>query len=143
MATELKSEEFTDRLAPIFESVRLRLPVQLRQRNLDYFFPQWRKLMGMGFARTWGIPDAVLGCLFTPDVFGGPPQATVPFWFSLPGTKGTLDLLRAAETAAKGAGCPRISISAYCSLEGERIADLLKALGYVETERVHQKELNE
>jgi hypothetical protein len=143
MATELKSEEFTDRLAPIFESVRLRLPERLQQRNLGYFFPQWRKLMTMGFARTWEIPNAVLGCLFTPDIFGGPPQASVPFWFSLPGTDGTLALLLAAEAAAKGAGCPRLSISAYCTLEGERIAELLKALGYAETERVHQKELNE
>lgn len=143
MPTELKPDEFTERLTPIFESVRLRLPAHLQQRDLGYFFPQWRKLMGMKLARTWEIPDAVLGALFTRDIFSGTPVAHVVFFFSLPGTKGTMGLLKAAEIAAKESGCPRISTTAYGALEGERIAEIYHAFGWAMTEKVFYKELNE
>lgn len=143
MVTELKPENFTERLEPIFRSVESRLPEKLRGRNLTYFWPQWRNLMKLGVARTWEIENAVLGCLFTPDIFSGAPQASVVFWFSTPGTKGTRELLDAAEHAAQAAGCKRISIAAYGALEGDRIAELYRAFGYAETEKVFQKELNE
>jgi GNAT superfamily N-acetyltransferase len=141
MVKELRHDEFTDRLEPIFRSVELRLPSHLQGRKSEYFFPEWQNLMRLGIARAWEIPNAVLGCLFSPDIFSGTRLANVVFWFSIPETKGTLQLLDAAIAAARHAGCRRISIAAYGSLEGERIAEIYRHLGFVETERIFQKEL--
>lgn len=138
---ELKPLEFTERLEPIFRSVESRLPKHLQNREFKYLGPRWRSLMDLGVARTWEIPNAVLGMLITPDLFSGIPLANVVFWFSLPGTKGTVALLRAAEQAAQSAGCARISIAAYGCLEGERIGDLYNSRGYAQTEKIFQKEL--
>lgn len=151
---ELNSIQFTERLEPIFRSVESRLPEHLRGRKAEYFFPRWRSLMDLKVARTWelsGIVDegsdefwgAVLGMLITPDIFSGVPVAHIPFWFSIPGTKGTRKLLDAAENAAKTAGCARISIAAFDCLNGDHVAELYSARDYVQTERTFTKELSQ
>lgn len=142
MVHELTPDEFTERLEYIFRSVESRLPEKLRHRKAEHFFPEWRRLMTLGFARTWEIPDAVLGCLITPDIFSGIPLGMVVFWFSIPGTSGTTLLLDAAEKAGREAGCPRLSIAAYDFLEGERIAGIYIANGWHRTEQIFQKELS-
>jgi hypothetical protein len=141
-ARELKSSEFTERLEPIFRSVESRLPGHLRGRKSEYFFPRWRALMDLGVARTWEIPGAVLGLLLVPDIFSGIPVASVPFWFSLPDTKGTLELLHAAEHAARESGCKRIGIASFNVLDGDRVSKIYMRAGYAHTECVFQKELS-
>jgi hypothetical protein len=141
MVIKLKPDEFTERLEPIFRSVESRLPEHLRHRKAEYFFPEWRRLMSLGFAHTWEIPDAVLGCLITPDIFSGTPVGLVPFWFSLPGTPGTGKLLRRAELEARELGCARLSIASYDLLDGERIAAIYQGMRYLRTEQIFQKEL--
>jgi hypothetical protein len=126
----------------------------MRGRKSEYFFPRWRALMDLKVARTWelaGIVDAssdefwgaVLGMLITPDIFSGTLVAHIPFWFSIPGTEGTRELLDAAENAAKTAGCARISIAAFDCLNGDRIAGVYINRGYAQTERTFQKELTQ
>jgi hypothetical protein len=132
---------FTERLEPIFRSVESRLPKHLRARRAEYFFPKWRELMQLGIAHAWEIPDAVLGCTITPDLFSGALSAYVVFWFSKPGTSGTLELLRAAEAGARLAGCKRIGIAAFGVLEGERIASIYEHAGFSELEKTFSKEL--
>jgi hypothetical protein len=157
MATvrELKSTEFTERLEPIFRSVESRLPEHLRGRKAEYFFPHWRHLMELGVARTWELSQAmedgdgnawgdacaVIGLFIVPDIFSGDSVASVPFWFSLPGTTNTLLLLGSIERAARDAKCKRISIAAFDTLEGERVAKIYDYVGYSQTERTFQKEL--
>lgn len=139
-ARELKPTEFTERLEPIFRSVESRLPENLRGRKSEYFFPHWRHLMELGVARTWEIPNAVLGMFCTPDIFGGVSQASVVFWFSIPGTPETIRLLEAAETAATKCNAA-IQIAAYDGLDGDRIAEIYRSRGYVQTERIFRKEI--
>jgi hypothetical protein len=144
MATvrELKSTEFTERLEPIFRSVESRLPEHLRGRKAEYFFPHWRRLMELGVARTWEIPDAVLGMLITPDIFSGTSVAHIPFWFKLAGSKSPAKLLlKAAEEAAKKSGCVRLSIAAFSGLEFERMVFFYLGEKYQMTESTFQKEL--
>jgi hypothetical protein len=154
MVHELKPLEFTERLEPIFRSVEARLPKEMQGRKAEYFFPRWRALMEMGVARAWELPRptdgdgnewgdrwAVIGLLITPDIFSGVSVAHIPFWFSLPKTKGTLELLDAAEAAAKKAKCKRISIAAFECLDGDRIAMLYRNRDYGQIERTFSKEL--
>lgn len=138
---ELNPEQFTERLEPIFRSVEARLPEHLRGRKSEYFFPHWRHLMELKVARTWEIPGAVLGMLTTPDIFSGVSVAYVPFWFALPGTRHALELLTAAEEAAKQAGCLRLGIAAFRGLEDERLSRVYFHRGYDQTESTFQKEL--
>lgn len=142
MIRELKASEFNESLEPIFRSVESRLPESLQGRKAEYFFPKWRHFMDLGIAKVWHVPDAVLGMLITPDIFSGDPVAHVPFWFSKPGTKGTVELLKAAEKSALLAGCKRISIAAFDILEGDRIAEIYRHNRYVQSERTFTKELN-
>jgi hypothetical protein len=115
----------------------------MRGRKSEYFFPRWRALMELKVARTWEIPGAVLGMLITPDIFSGVLVAHIPFWFSIPGTPGTHELLQVAEFAAQDAGCARVSIAAFDCLNGDRIAGVYINRGYAQTERTFQKELSQ
>lgn len=137
--TEIRPADFNERLEPIFRSVESRLPEHLRGRKAEYFFPRWRALMDLGVARAWGVPGAVIGLLVTPDIFSGTSVAHVPFWFSLPGSKNALSLLRTAERAAKEAKCARFSIAAFSDLNFERMTWLYLHRGYSTTEVTFQK----
>lgn len=141
MVTELKPEQFDERLEPIFRSVESRLPEHLRGRKAEYFFPTWREFMKRGFARAWQVPGAVLGMLITPDIFSGMTVAHVPFWFALPGSWHSMSLLYAAEKAAKEEGCLRLSIAAYSGLDDARLGRIYFHQGYDKTESTFQKEL--
>jgi len=129
---ELRPEEFTDRLLPIFMSVAMRLNAEGYPviPSPAYFFPHWRKLMEMGLARTWEIPGAVAGVLFVPNMFTAEPEALICFWFSLPDTSGTIELLKAVEAAAKESHCLNLRSAAFGVLRGSAMERLYKSLGF-------------
>lgn len=133
MVRELKFVEFTERLLPIFLSVAERLNADNKypvNPNPAHFFPQWRRLMELDVARTWEVPGAVLGALFVPNLFTGDREALICFWFALPNTRGTLELIDAVEKAAKNLGCTRVKSAAFGVLRGDSMERLYKSLGY-------------
>lgn len=112
---ELKFFEFGEHLWPIF--LHIEQETQIKDRNNPrHFFPAWRRMMEIGVARTWETEGAVLGAIFTPELFSGKIQVHVIFWFSLPEARGTgrpQELLSACEEAARAAGAFKISSSAH------------------------------
>jgi hypothetical protein len=141
---ELTAPQFTERLLPIFLSVAERLNATGKypvQPNPAHFFPQWRRLMELGVARTWEIPGAVLGALFVPNLFTGEAEALVCFWFALPNTRGTLELMDFAEHAARDAGCVRLKSAAFGVLRGDAMERLYQSLDFVPVETGFSKTL--
>lgn len=136
---ELLPEEFTERLRPIFEHVRAEESLSFAP---EHFFPTWQGYMRIGLARTWETPGAVLGALFTRDLFVGYPTALVVFWFALPEvrhTPATGELFKTFEHAAWMAGCFDIQSSSQVDLEPERREAGYLKHGFTKVETVFQK----
>lgn len=140
MVLELTPKEFTEKFAPIFEEV-----VQNGQYpwkfNAEHFFPEWRKLMVLGLARTWYSTGIVTGVLFVNNLFSGKLTALVVFWFSKSTERKfgrTLTVLKTAIQAAKDAGAVKISIAAYGKLNGKLMERLYRVLGFEQTETVFE-----
>lgn len=136
---ELLPEEFTDRLRPIFEHVRAEESLAFSPAQ---FFLTWPAYMRLGIARTWETHGAVLGALFTRDLFADYPTALVVFWFALPEvrhTPATRELFQTFERAAKLAGCYDIQSSSQVDLEPERREAGYLKHGFTKAETVFQK----
>lgn len=139
---ELRSEEFSERLVPIFDYVwqqEAGLPF-----NPSHFFPTWRRYMEAGIARTWEIDGAVLGALFARHIYSGEYEALVQFWFALPAVRGTGapgTLFRAFERAAKRAGCVTIHSASHHKLSPLRRQYGYTAHGFENTETLFSKKL--
>lgn len=138
---ELKPEEFTDRLSPIFVHIA-------KESGLPFDVPgiiaRWREWMTMGFARTWEVPGAVLGALFTHDIFTNRLRAAVVFWFSLPSARGTgvtKAVFKAFEEAARKAGCVDVQSAAHESLAPMRRQGGYFKNGFRKTESIFTKTL--
>ena len=143
MPRELKSHEFTERLEPIFLHIEQETGFKGRV-NRKHFFPAWRRMMEIGVARTWETEGAVLGAIFTPELYSGQIQVHVIFWFALPEARGTgrpQALLEACELAAANAGAFKISSSAHVKSSPARAAGAYHKRGYEETETVFTKNL--
>lgn len=143
MIRELQHSDFTERLEPIFLHIERETGFTGRFKS-KHFFPAWRRMLEIGVARTWETDGAVLGAIFTPELFGGDIQVHVIFWFSLPEARGTgrpLELLDACEAVAANAGAFKISSSAHVKSTPARAAAVYRKRGYEETETVFTKYL--
>lgn len=138
---ELKSIEFTERLAPIFEHISRESGEPF---DATYFFPHWRHLMELGVARSWENDGCVLGAIFTPDLFSGNNRGLVYFWFSLPEVRGTgkpKELMTAFKEAAKLAGCKKCSSAAHVKLNHNGVSRLYMNAGFSLSESVYTQNL--
>lgn len=144
MVKELRPENFTaDRLAVIFEKIHAEVNYP-GPANIKYFFERWRHLMSLGIGRTWEAPGAVLGALFTPDIFTGEPQGLVVFWFALKEVRGTgvaRELFEAFEATAKQSGCRMVCSAAHESIKPEARQKFYLANGFAKVETVYRKVL--
>lgn len=126
---------------PIFRHVSAESGIQF---DFQHLFSTWKAWMGMGLARAWAVPGAVLGALFTQDLFSKKSRASVMFWFSLPaarGTGSTKQLFQTFEKAARLAGCVEIQSAAHESVRPfSREVGYLKH-GFRKTETVFTKVL--
>jgi|SRR5712664_1976629 len=140
---ELRPENFTERLEPIFRHIEKEINEPGRL-NSAHFFPCWRRLMELGVARTWETEGAVLGAIYSPDPFSGKTRAHVCFWFSLPearGTGETMNLLITFEQASKKAGCTVISSSASMKVNPGKLSRIYLHRGYFLSEQIYSKDL--
>lgn len=143
MLRELQYTEFTERLSPVFLCIEQETGFVGRFKP-NHFYPAWQRMMKIGVARTWETEGAVLGGLFTPELFGGDIQVHVIFWFSLPEARGTgrpQALLDACEVAAQSAEAFKISSSAHVKSMPACAAAIYRKRGYEETETVFTKYL--
>lgn len=143
MLRELKYTEFTERLWPIFDHIEHETGF-VGRCNQKYFFPAWRRMMEIGVARTWENDGAILGAIFTPEIYSGKTQVHVIFWFSLPEARGTgrpQELLDACESAAKSAEAFKISSCSHVKSVPARAAGAVRKRGYEESETVFTKYL--
>jgi hypothetical protein len=138
MVTELKPEEFNERLLPIFEHTAKEVGKPERLVP-SYFFPNWRNLMASGIARTWEAKDVILGALFYPDVYGGKKHASVMFFTALPSARGIGRAIRVFDTFDKAADGMQKSSAAYMALIPERMRKLYRSRGYELTEEIWTK----
>lgn len=144
MIRELQHTEFTERLEPIFLHIEQETGF-LGRFNPKYFFPAWQRMMAIGVARVWETEGAILGAIFTPELYSGKTQVHVIFWFSLPEARGTgrpQELLDACDAAAKAAGAFKLSSSAHVKSSPARAAGAYRKRGYEETETVFTKYFN-
>lgn len=138
---ELKPEDFTERLSPIFVHIAKESGLPF---DVPHIVARWREWMKMGFARTWEIPGAVLGALFTHDLFTNRLRAMVVFWFSLPEVRhsaATGSLFKAFEAAARTAGCVDIQSAAHQLVDPLRREHGYLKHGFQLTETVFTKTL--
>lgn len=143
MIRELQHTEFTERLSPIFLGIEQETGF-VGRFNPNHFYPAWRRMMEIGVARTWEIEGAVLGAIFTPELYSGKIQAHVIFWFSLPSARGTgrpQELMVACEAAAKSVGAFKLSTSAHVKSAPERAERAYKKLDFEFSESVFTKNL--
>jgi GNAT superfamily N-acetyltransferase len=134
-------DEFDARFRPLFDEAG-RMSGHADTFSADYFFPYWRKLMGLKLARTWETPGAALGALFVPETFTGLPTALVVFWWSLPeGRKGgaSLQLLDAVEAVAREEKCAGLYVAGQVKMRREAMARLYRRKGFTEVESVFRK----
>lgn len=141
MVKELTPDEFTDRLLPIFRDVESRATYPGGDFNPEHFFSTWQNLMKLKVARTWeqGPGDAVLGAIFSPNLFVKNPNALVSFWFKKIGAPSALPVMEACITAAREAGCKLIYSAAYHGLNFSKTAGKYQHLGFEESEVIFRK----
>jgi GNAT superfamily N-acetyltransferase len=140
---ELKPENFTERLEPIFQHISEEIGEPDRL-NSKHFFPQWRRMMELGVARVWETEGAVLGAIFVPELYSGKPRAYCHFWFALPAARGTgrpLELMRAFLAAAKEAGCAEVFSSSHVRSNPEHMFRIYQNEGFSLSEHVFCKKL--
>jgi hypothetical protein len=138
---ELKSIEFTERLAPIFEYISRESGVSF---DGSYFFPHWRHLMELGVARAWTDEGCVLGAIFTPDLFSGDMRGLVYFWLALPHIRGTdkpIKLFRSFQIASELSGCKKLSSAAHANLNHAKMCRNYENAGFKLTESVYTQDL--
>lgn len=144
--SELKPEEFNEALLPIFHGVRdgykLRAGFETPGEFApDLFIRQWRSLMTTGLARTWSVPGAVLGAIFTPSMFTGDKTAVVVFWDAEKGCSRSRELLSFCERAAREAGCVSVQASALNNSRSRVMKRFYRMAGFNESETIFLKAL--
>jgi len=142
MTRELQPHEFHEGLEPIFRHVERE--AGRTDGNSKYLFVQWQKWMELGLARTWADEGCVIGMLIHPHIFSGRLRAYISFWFSearLRGSGRPRELLDVCEREAKLAGCEKISIAAYESLNPEKTGRIYSERGYKKSETVFTLDL--
>lgn len=142
---ELTPEEFTDeRLGQIFRHIAQESGHPERYRA-EYFMPEWQSWMRLGFARTWELPGAVLGGLFTKDLYSGQRRGLIMFWAALPSARATgraIRLLKTFEYEAKKSDCKTLAAVAHGWLNPSRLISVYKRSGYEPTEFLFSKPVN-
>lgn len=143
MVKELTPDEFTDRLLPIFRDVESRVSYPGGDFNPEHFFSTWQNLMRLKVARTWeqGPGDAVLGAIFSPNLFVKNPNALVSFWFKKIGAPSALPVMEACIVAAREAGCSLIYSAAYGGLSPTTTETRYRGLGFEQSEIIFRKRL--
>lgn len=138
MVKELTPEEFNERLLPIFRDVQKRFVYPGGEFNPEHFFSTWQNLMRLKVARTWeqGPGDAVLGAIFSPNIFVKNPNALVSFWFKRDGAPSAVPVMKTCIEAARGVGCKLVYSSAYHGLDSERVASSYLKLGFEKSEDI-------
>lgn len=137
---ELKPDEFTERLMPIFDSVVARVPYPGEFINPGYFFPHWRNLMQLGIARTWEMPgDAVLGAVFAPHTFNGEKVGLINFWFKREGAPSAKPLMDVAKKVSKESGCKLLFSSEFAA--SNVMEPFYRGEGFEKSETVFRKVL--
>lgn len=100
--------------------------------------------MKTGIARTWEVSGAVLGALFTHDLYSGKPRALLMFWLSdIPARVAgrPIALLNEFERAAKDFGAKRISVAQHRFVSPEKLAKVYAKRGYQVSELIFSKEV--
>lgn len=141
---EITPEEFTDeRFGTIFRQMGTESGHPERYKP-QHFIPTWQSWIKLGFARTWEVPKAVLGAVYTDDLFSGQKRASVMFWASLPEIRNTglaIKLLNQFESESKKAECSILAAAAHAWLHPNRLVSVYKARGYEITEFIFSKEV--
>lgn len=133
MIKEIETENFTagnwGRLAQTADA-KTKPP---RPFNGEHFFPEIRKLMGIGMAKAWSNENrnAFLVALFNANIFSGDPIGLALFWVSS-GAEGqaSLDLLHEFEAEAARRGCIATYASAFRNYRTAGMTRLFRRLGY-------------
>lgn len=136
--------EFDSHLLPIFVRVLKEAVPGTLELNLSHFLSTWQSWMTLGIARTWEVPGAVLGALFTHDVYSGKPRALLMFWLSdLPARVAgrTIALLDQFECAGKEFGATRISVAQHRFVSPEKLAKVYLKRGYQVSELIFSKDI--
>lgn len=138
MVKELTPEEFNERLLPIFRDVQKRFVYPGGEFNPDHFFSTWRNLMQIKVARTWeqGPGDAVLGAIFSPNLFVKNPNALVSFWFKRDNAPSAIPVMKTCINAARDAGCKLLYSAAYHGLNAKGVGHSYRQLGFEASEEI-------
>jgi hypothetical protein len=99
--------------------------------------------MKVKVARTWeqGPGNAVLGAIFTPNMFVKNPNALVTFWYKRDNAPSAMPLLKVAIKEARKAGCKLLYSAIYHGLTPERVKVAHYRLGFEDSETVLRKVL--
>lgn len=138
---ELLPNELEGALLPIFEHAVTEIRDAKMELNWVHFLPEWTKWVTLGFARTWECSGAVVGALFTKDLFSGNPRALLMFWLSTPAARRTgapIRVLDAFENAAIASGA-KPAASFNRSVSPERLIKVYRKRGYEVSEVIFSK----
>lgn len=141
---ELLPNELESALLPIFQHIMTEVRDDRLDIKWDHFLPEWTRWVSMGFARTWECSGAVVGALFTHDLFGGHPRALLMFWFSTPEARrigSPIRVLQSFEKAAEKFGA-KPSASWNASISPERLLKVYQKTGYKMSEVILTKVTN-
>lgn len=140
---ELGYKDFDVLAKPLFDALRAELRDEKwkTEFNWNYFSAEWKKWMMGGIARTWYTDGAILGGVFTEDLFSGAGRALVMFWAADPTVRGTgraVHLLEAFEEAARkiGADC---AAAVHTAISPDHLASLYVHRGYKPREYIFVK----
>lgn len=138
---ELLPTELEAALLPIFAHAVTEIRDEKMQLEWPYFIREWTKWVTLGFARTWECAGAVVGALFTRDLFSGNPRALLMFWLSTPAARRTgapIRVLDAFEKAAQAFGA-RPAASFNRSVSPDRLLKVYRRCGYETAEVILSK----
>jgi hypothetical protein len=134
---EIGAEEFEALAGPIFQSIEVHGPERL---DLGHFVPEWKRWVGLGFARTWVSGNqSMAGGVFTKDLFTGEPRASLMFWVSTPAARRTGNPIRVLRAFEQAAGGTKKAVAFHRAVSPEPLGDVYIKRGYTLTELIFTK----
>jgi hypothetical protein len=138
---ELLPSQLESALLPVFEHAVSEIRDEKMQLKWPYFIREWAKWVDLGFARTWECTGAVVGALFTRDLFSENPRALVMFWLSTPEARRTGATIRVLDTFEKAAHAfgAKPAASFNRSVSPDRLMKVYRKRGYEMSEVIFSK----
>lgn len=139
---ELTKFKLDDELLAILSDVTARNAGHPFSPDWEHFVREVQHWMALGLARVWKLPGAVLGGVFTKNLFTGLPCATVMFWFAEEKGRGrnAVRLFDNFLHEARARGCQMIFASSYATSFGyKKLSRFYKIRGFDESETVSRK----